>query len=73
MSRLEGDVQATVATFSASTRSGTVLLDDGRSLSFDAQAFSKSSLRMLRLGQRVVLRVVDGRVVAINHIALPLD
>lgn len=66
-------MQATVATFSASTRSGTVLLDDGRSLSFDASAFARSSVRMFRLGQRVVLRVVDGHVVAINHIALPLD
>jgi hypothetical protein len=50
-----------------------VLLDDGRSMSFDAEAFSRSSVRMFRLGQRVVLRVVDGHVVAINHIALPLD
>jgi hypothetical protein len=66
-------MQATVATFSESTCSGTVLLDDGRSMSFDAEAFSRSSVRMFRLGQRVVLRVVDGHVVAINHIALPLD
>jgi cold shock CspA family protein len=66
-------MQATVATFAAETRSGTVLLDDGQSLPFDAEAFSKSSLRMLRLGQRVVLRVVDGHVVAINHISLPLQ
>ncbi|CAM4216700.1 cold-shock protein [Kibdelosporangium persicum] len=66
-------MQATVATFSAETRSGTVLLDDGRRLSFDASAFDRSGLRMLRLGQRVVMRVVDGRVEALNHIALPLD
>ncbi|MFC0106763.1 hypothetical protein [Kibdelosporangium aridum] len=66
-------MQATVATFSPETRSGTVLLDDGRQLSFDASAFDRSGLRMLRLGQRIVMRVVDGRVEAINHIALPLD
>jgi cold shock CspA family protein len=66
-------MQATVATFSPETRSGTVLLDDGTRLSFDASAFDRSGLRMLRLGQRVVMRVVDDRVEAINHIALPLD
>ncbi|ALG11210.1 hypothetical protein [Kibdelosporangium phytohabitans] len=66
-------MQATVATYSPETRSGTVLLDDGSQLSFDADAFDHSGLRMLRLGQRVVMRVVDGRVTAINHIALPLD
>ncbi|ONI86520.1 hypothetical protein ALI144C_11525 [Actinosynnema sp. ALI-1.44] len=66
-------MQATVATFSPSTRSGTVLLDDGTRMTFDADAFDHSGLRMLRLGQRVVMRVVDGRVTAINHIALPLN
>ncbi|WP_202818924.1 hypothetical protein [Actinosynnema sp. ALI-1.44] len=62
-----------MATFSPSTRSGTVLLDDGTRMTFDADAFDHSGLRMLRLGQRVVMRVVDGRVTAINHIALPLN
>nr|WP_042196017.1 hypothetical protein [Kibdelosporangium sp. MJ126-NF4]CEL22356.1 hypothetical protein [Kibdelosporangium sp. MJ126-NF4]CTQ89211.1 hypothetical protein [Kibdelosporangium sp. MJ126-NF4] len=66
-------MQATVATYSPETRSGTVLLDDGSQMTFDAAAFDHSGLRMLRLGQRVVMRVVDGRVAAINHIALPLD
>ncbi len=66
-------MQATVATFSPDTRSGTVLLDDGRQMSFDSAAFDHSGLRLLRLGQRIVMRVVDGRVTAINHIALPLN
>lgn len=46
-------VQATVATFDAETRAGTVLLDDGSELAFPADAFAASGLRLLRLGQRV--------------------
>jgi cold shock CspA family protein len=65
-------VQGTVATFSPDSRSGTVLLDDGTRLSFDADAFAGSGLRMLRLGQRLKMRVTDGKVVALTHIALPL-
>jgi cold shock CspA family protein len=65
-------LQATVATYDPNTRSGTVLLDTGAKLSFDADAFAGSGLRLLRLGQRVVLRVVDGRVEALTHISFPL-
>lgn len=65
-------IQGTVATFVPETRSGTVLLDDGTELSFDGAAFAASGLRLLRFGQRVIMRVVDGRVVALTHISLPL-
>ena len=65
--------QGTVATFSADTRSGTVLLDDGTELPFDATAFAASGLRLLRFGQRVVIRVQDGRVAALTHISFPLS
>ncbi len=50
-------VQGTVRSFAATTRSGTVLLDDGSELSFDRSAFERSGLRLLRLGQRVRLTV----------------
>lgn len=53
-------MQATVATFSADTRSGTVLLDDGTELPFDAAAFDAGGLRLLRLGQRVRIKVESG-------------
>jgi 2-phospho-L-lactate guanylyltransferase len=65
-------LQATVATFSPQTNSGTVLLDDGTQLSFDTNAFLRSGLRMLRLGQRVKVVVLDGKIEALTHIALPL-
>jgi hypothetical protein len=65
-------LQATIATFVPETRSGTVLLDNGKELSFDANAFARSGMRMFRLGQRVRMRVVDGRVEAITHLAFPL-
>jgi 2-phospho-L-lactate guanylyltransferase len=61
-------VQATVATYSSDSRSGSVLRDDGVELPFAAAAFDGSGLRLLRPGQRVAIRVVDGEVVAL---ALP--
>jgi cold shock CspA family protein len=65
-------MQATVATFSSQTRGGTVLLDDGTGLPFDADAFAGSGLRFLRLGQRVNIRIADGRIAAITLATLPL-
>ncbi|MFC5721184.1 hypothetical protein ACFP1Z_13490 [Streptomyces gamaensis] len=46
-------MQATAYTFDPGTRSGSVLLDDGTPLSFDAAAFDAGGLRLLRPGQRV--------------------
>ena len=50
-------VQATVRSFAPATRSGTVVLDDGIELPFDAAAFDAGGVRLLRVGQRVRLRV----------------
>ena len=52
-------MQATVASFDADSESGTVLLDDGLRLSFDAAIFAGSGARMLRPGQRVFVEVDD--------------
>lgn len=52
-------MQATVRSFDPVTRSGTVLLDDGVELPYDAAAFDAGGLRLLRVGQRVRLDVVD--------------
>ena len=46
------DVQATVASWSGTTRGGSVLLDDGTMLDFDHAVFERSGLRLLRFGQR---------------------
>ena len=61
-------MQATVRTFSPQTRSGTVLLDDGSGLEFDAPAFDAGGFRLLRPGQRVRVSVEDARV---TRVALP--
>lgn len=54
-------VQATVRSYDAGTHSGTVLLDDGTELPYDAVAFAASGLRLLRFGQRVRVRLsADG-------------
>jgi cold shock CspA family protein len=66
-------MQATVHTFDELTRAGTVLLDDGRELSFPGAALTASALRRLRSGQRVRLRLDgDGAVVALTLATLPL-
>jgi cold shock CspA family protein len=64
-------VQATVATFDADSGSGTVLTDDGRRIAFDGAAFAAGGLRLLRLGQRVRLESVDGRIVRVTIATLP--
>jgi cold shock CspA family protein len=46
-------MQATAYTYDAGTRCGSVLLDDGTPVPFDASAFDAGGLRLLRPGQRV--------------------
>jgi len=62
-------VQGTVATFDAGSRSGTLLLDDGRELAFPPEAFAASGLRLLRLGQRV--QVTRDEAGTVTRVALP--
>ncbi|RAY12437.1 hypothetical protein DPM19_25155 [Actinomadura craniellae] len=65
-------MQGTVRTYEAATRSGSVLLDDGTQLDFDAEAFAAGGLRLLRFGQRVNLAVEDGRITVITLSTFPL-
>jgi 2-phospho-L-lactate guanylyltransferase len=69
------DVQATVASWSGTTRGGSVLLDDGSMLDFDHAVFDASGLRLLRFGQRVRIRTteVEGvpRITALTIATLP--
>jgi cold shock CspA family protein len=50
-------MQATAYTYDADTHSGSVLLDDGTPVPFDAEAFDAGGLRLLRPGQRVRIEV----------------
>lgn len=52
-------MQATAYTYDAETRSGSVLLDDGTPVPFDAPAFDAGGLRLLRPGQRVRIEVEE--------------
>jgi 2-phospho-L-lactate/phosphoenolpyruvate guanylyltransferase len=66
-------MQGTVRTFDPATRSGTVLLDDGTELPYDAAAFDAGALRLARIGQRVKLRADPaGRVTALTLATMPL-
>jgi hypothetical protein len=62
------EVQATVSSWDPATRAGTVLLDDGQRLDVPGESVQ---VRALRLGQRVRLRIEDGRVVAATISTLP--
>ena len=46
-------MQANVHRYDQESRSGSVLLDDGREIPFDDKVFDASGLRHLRPGQRV--------------------
>jgi 2-phospho-L-lactate guanylyltransferase len=60
-------MQGTVKEFSEETRSGAVLLDDGSELPIPPDAFSRSGLRKLVLGQRVKFEVdAAGAIRSIN-------
>jgi cold shock CspA family protein len=65
-------MQATVARFDEISGAGTVVFDDGVELPFDAEAFRRSGLRQLRLGQRVRVDLAAdrGRVVALTILTL---
>lgn len=51
--RYSARMQATAYTYDTQTRSGSVLLDDGTPVPFEAPAFDAGGLRLLRPGQRV--------------------
>ncbi|MEU8117527.1 hypothetical protein AB0C21_02330 [Spirillospora sp. NPDC049024] len=65
-------MQATVKAFDAETRSGSVLLDDGTELPFDAEAFAAGGLRLLRFGQRVNLALAGDRISVVTLSTFPL-
>ncbi|MEU5129148.1 hypothetical protein [Streptomyces mobaraensis] len=52
-------MQATAYTYDPETRCGSVLLDDGTPVPFDAGAFDAGGLRLLRPGQRVRIELAD--------------
>jgi cold shock CspA family protein len=65
-------MQATVKAYDAATRTGSVLLDDGSELAFDAAAFDAGGLRLLRFGQRVNIAVSGDRITCVTLSTLPL-
>ncbi|WP_330173417.1 hypothetical protein OG875_07350 [Streptomyces sp. NBC_01498] len=63
-------MQATAYTFVSETRSGSVLLDDGTPVDFDAAAFDAGGLRLLRPGQRVRIEREGGNSGAVTLVTL---
>ncbi|MFB9963534.1 2-phospho-L-lactate guanylyltransferase [Sinosporangium siamense] len=66
------DVQATVRSFDPATRSGSVFLDDGTEIPFDAPAFDAGPLRLLRSGQRVNIAMEGDKIVYVTLSTFPL-
>jgi 2-phospho-L-lactate guanylyltransferase len=52
-------MQASVHTFDDGSGAGSVLLDDGREVTFTADVFARSALRHVRPGQRVSIDLTD--------------
>jgi cold shock CspA family protein len=50
-------MQASVHRFDPGTGDGSLLLDDGTEVPFDPDAFARSGLRLLRLGQRLTVEL----------------
>lgn len=50
-------MQVSIYDFDPRTRSGSVLLDDGTLLPYDAAAFDAGSMRLARVGQRVRISI----------------
>jgi 2-phospho-L-lactate guanylyltransferase len=68
---VSGGLQGTVATFDEQRHDGSLLLDDGTPVAFDASAFAASGLRLLRVGQRVrVERSASGEVTLVTLLTL---
>lgn len=63
-------MQATVHRFDPETHTGSVLRDDGLELRFEAAAFDASGLRLLRLGQRLTVDVVEDVVVGLRIVGV---
>ncbi len=63
-------MQATVWSFDDETHAGSVALDDGQLIPFDADAFASSGLRFLRPGQRVRLEMDGDQITSITIITL---
>ena len=53
-------MQASVHTFDETSGAGSVLLDDGREVGFDADVFAVSALRHVRPGQRLSIDIGEG-------------
>jgi cold shock CspA family protein len=64
-------MQASVHRFEPDT-GGSLLLDDGTEVPFDAEAFARSGLRLLRLGQRVTVDLA-GEGAALRAVDLRLN
>ena len=50
--------QGTIKTYDESSRSGIIMDDQKRELSFDAESFRHSGVRLFRIGQRVKYQLV---------------
>ncbi|GAA6526434.1 cold-shock protein [Intrasporangium sp. DVR] len=63
-------MQATVHAFDPISQTGSLIRDDGVLLPFDNAAFERSGLRLVRVGQRLTVDLVDDRVTAVRIVGI---
>jgi cold shock CspA family protein len=63
-------VQGSVHRFDPQTGAGSVLLDDGTEVPFDGEAFARSGLRFVRVGQRLSVELADDAVVDLRLLGI---
>ncbi|MDC5697223.1 cold-shock protein [Intrasporangium calvum] len=63
-------MQATVHAFDPTLQTGSVIRDDGVLLPFDSAAFEGSGLRLVRVGQRLTVDVLNDQVVGLRIVGV---
>ncbi|MFL6098338.1 MAG: cold-shock protein [Actinomycetales bacterium] len=63
-------MQGSVHRFDPETGAGSVLLDDGTEVPFDGEAFGRSGLRLVRVGQRLTVEITDGAAVDLRLLGI---
>jgi len=63
-------MQGSVHRFDPQTGAGSVLLDDGTEVPFDGEAFGRSGLRFVRVGQRLTVDITDDAVVDLRLLGI---
>ncbi|ADU48837.1 hypothetical protein Intca_2328 [Intrasporangium calvum DSM 43043] len=63
-------MQATVHAFDPIMQTGSLIRDDGVLLPFDGSAVERGGLRLVRVGQRLTVDLLDDRVIGLRIVGI---